>query len=374
MAEATLDLRGAPRAAAYAQVDAHLDAVLEGITDRVAIMSTMSAVLHHAFGFLWTGFYQVAVPGRQLVVGPYQGTLGCLTIEFGRGVCGRAAETGRTIVVPDVQEFPDHIVCDARAQSEIVVPVFGPGIELIAVLDIDSETKDTFGDEDAAGLEMLVQRFARLKTGYSDRINHALAFAAKHHDQQVRRGTRLPYVTAAPNVAVILSRYGRDDDTVVAGVLRDVVQDYVRDGAAEDVLNARVGEKFGAAVLDALSNVVERRNDDEYVELSSDERRADLLDRIGGADERGKWVIAAVMLHAAGTLLADLSRTSFPDDVVSQANALAGGDGALPWFHNVYIRLVQTGFEAPIMDELGAMIATLGTRSLHLPKGAPRLR
>src|SRR6185312_13745933 len=148
-------------------------------------------------------------------------------------------------------------------------------------------------------------------TGYSDRISHALAFAAKHHDQQVRRGTRLPYVTAAPNVAVILSRYDRDDDTVVSGVLRDVVQDYVRDGASVEMLDARIGEKFGPALL----GVVERRQDDDGVEMSPEERRADLVNRLAAADERGRWVMAAVVAHAAGTLLADLSRTSFPGTV-----------------------------------------------------------
>ncbi len=160
MAEVTLDLRGMPRPAAYAELDAHLDAVLEGISDRIAIMATMAAVLHHGFGFLWTGFYQVLEPGRRLVVGPYQGTLGCLTIEFGRGVCGRAAATGRTVVVPDVREFADHIVCDARARSEIVVPVFDDARALIAVLDIDADTAGAFGDDDAAGLERVVKRFA----------------------------------------------------------------------------------------------------------------------------------------------------------------------------------------------------------------------
>jgi len=161
MAELTLDLRGVPRSAAYADLDAHLDAVLEGIHDRVAVMATMSAVLHHGFGFLWTGFYRVLDPGRLLVVGPYQGTLGCLTIEFGRGVCGQAAATRRTMVVPDVREFPGHIVCDARSRSEIVVPVFDERRDLIAVLDIDAETVHAFGDDDAAGLELLVRRFAR---------------------------------------------------------------------------------------------------------------------------------------------------------------------------------------------------------------------
>jgi len=135
--------------------------VLEGIHDRVAVMATMSAVLHHGFGFLWTGFYRVLDPGRLLVVGPYQGTLGCLTIEFGRGVCGHAAAARRTVVVPDVREFPGHIVCDARSRSEIVVPVFDERRDLIAVLDIDAETVHAFGDDDAAGLELLVRRFAR---------------------------------------------------------------------------------------------------------------------------------------------------------------------------------------------------------------------
>lgn len=161
MAEVTLDLRGVPRPAAYTELDAHLDAVLEGIHDRIAIMATLAAVLHHAFGFLWTGFYQVLEPGRRLIVGPYQGTLGCLTIDVGRGVCGRAAATGRTIVVPDVRAFPDHIVCDARSRSEIVVPVFDEARTLIAVLDIDADTVGAFGEADVAGLERLMNRFAR---------------------------------------------------------------------------------------------------------------------------------------------------------------------------------------------------------------------
>lgn len=163
MAEATLDVRGVPRPAAYAEIDAHLDAVLEGVHDRIAVMATMAAVLHHGFGFLWTGFYQVVDPGRLLIVGPYQGTLGCLTIEFGHGVCGQAAATQRTIVVPDVREYPGHIVCDARSRSEIVVPVFDERHIVIAVLDIDADIVRGFGDDDAAGLEILVRRFARLE-------------------------------------------------------------------------------------------------------------------------------------------------------------------------------------------------------------------
>ena len=82
-------------------------------------------------------------------------------------------------------------------------------------------------------------------TGYSDRINHALAFAAKHHDQQVRKGTRLPYLTHPANVALILTRYGRDDQTVVAGILHDVIEDCVREAYSREMLEQRVGDKFG---------------------------------------------------------------------------------------------------------------------------------
>lgn len=211
-------------------------------------------------------------------------------------------------------------------------------------------------------------------TGYSDRISHALAFAAKHHDQQVRRGTRLPYLTAAPNVAVILSRYDCDDDTVVSGVLRDVVQDYVRDGASAEMLDARIGEKFGPAVLASLLGVVERRQDDDGVEMSPDERRADLLNRLAAADERGRWVMAAIMVHAAGTLLADLSRTSFPATVWAHATDGAGRDSTMRWFHGVRQRLTVAGFAAPIMTELGEMLASLDERAARLERGGAGLR
>jgi GAF domain-containing protein len=159
MAEVTLDLRGLPKAEAYAELKQHVRAVLEGIDDPIAGMSTMSCLLHHAFGHLWTGFYRVVTPGRLLRVGPYQGTLGCLEIQFGKGVCGTSAARGETVVVPDVHAFPGHITCDGRSASEIVVPVFGKNRELIAVLDIDSEHKATFDDVDRRELEELMKWF-----------------------------------------------------------------------------------------------------------------------------------------------------------------------------------------------------------------------
>lgn len=159
MAEITLDLRSIPKAEAYDQLDAHLASVLAGIDDEIAGMATVSCLVHHAFGHLWTGFYRVVEPGRLLRVGPYQGTLGCLEIAFGSGVCGTAAAERRTVIVPDVERFPGHIACDGRARSEIVVPVFGADGSLRAVFDVDSEHLATFDDEDAAGLERLLRWF-----------------------------------------------------------------------------------------------------------------------------------------------------------------------------------------------------------------------
>lgn len=163
MAEITLDVRSLTKAEAYAELAQHIEAVLDGMTDEIAAMATMSCLLHHGFGHLWTGFYRVVEPGRLLRVGPYQGTLGCLEIAFGKGVCGTAAAERRTVVVPDVEQFPGHIACDGRSRSEIVVPVHGPDGALIAVLDIDSEHLATFDEEDGVALERLMGWFRRAR-------------------------------------------------------------------------------------------------------------------------------------------------------------------------------------------------------------------
>ena len=161
MAEVTPDLRSLPKRRAYAELETQLDAVLAGIDDEVAAMATISALLHHGFGHLWTGFYRVVEPERLLRVGPYQGTLGCMEIEFGKGVCGTAAARRATVIVDDVSRFPGHIACDPRARSEIVVPVVGRSGALLAVLDIDADRLGAFDDEDRRSLEHLVARFAR---------------------------------------------------------------------------------------------------------------------------------------------------------------------------------------------------------------------
>ena len=159
MSEITLDVRHLPKPDAYAELERHMASVLAGIDDEIAVMATLSCLLHHGFGHLWTGFYRVVEPGRLLRVGPYQGTLGCLEIAFGRGVCGTAAAERRTVVVPDVEAFPGHIACDGRSRSEIVVPVLRPDGTLLAVLDIDSERPATFDDADRAALERIIARF-----------------------------------------------------------------------------------------------------------------------------------------------------------------------------------------------------------------------
>jgi GAF domain-containing protein len=161
MAEVTHDLRSLPRVEAYELLDEQLRHVLAGIDDRIAAMATIAALVHHGFGHLWTGFYQVVASGTLLRVGPYQGTLGCLEIPFGQGVCGAAAARRETIIVPDVQAFEGHIVCDARARSEIVVPVFDSDNALIAILDVDSADVGSFTDQDANGLEQIVTLFSR---------------------------------------------------------------------------------------------------------------------------------------------------------------------------------------------------------------------
>ena len=144
------------KAEAYQDVRKQIAAVIAGETSRTARFATASCLLREMFGerFFWTGFYEVD-PARpdMLVVGPYQGTMGCLRIPFGKGVCGAAAATGETQLVEDVHAFPGHIACDSRSNSEIVVPVRDRDGNLVAILDIDSTEFGAFDAEDQAGLE-----------------------------------------------------------------------------------------------------------------------------------------------------------------------------------------------------------------------------
>ena len=197
-------------------------------------------------------------------------------------------------------------------------------------------------------------------TGYSDRINHAFAYAAKHHDREVRKGTRLPYLTQPANVALILTRYGQDEDTVVAGILHDVVEDCLREGWTPEMLDERVAAKFGDAALAAAVAVTRRKYDDDGVELSRDDVRADCLARLAAATESARWVFAADKVHHAGSLLADLRRTFDPEAAWSR---LPGGRAAvLQWNRDALARLRAVGFAAPIVDELAALVDALEER------------
>lgn len=156
-----LDASAAEKRATYERVRASIDALLDGEDDWVAAMATVVCELHHGFdAYDWTGFYR-AVSSELLVIGPYQGGHGCLRIPFARGVCGAAARTGETQLVPDVHAFADHIACSSSTLSEIVVPVRAPDGRVLAVLDVDSNAPAAFDELDREALESLCAELGR---------------------------------------------------------------------------------------------------------------------------------------------------------------------------------------------------------------------
>jgi len=149
------------KAIRYKELAAEIESVTAGETSMTARYATASCLLAEAFRprFFWTGFYVVdLLKENELVVGPYQGTLGCLRIPFGRGVCGAVAASQESLIVPDVHAFDGHIACDSATNSEIVVPVFDAEGKLAAVLDVDSTEHEAFDEEDRLGLERICQR------------------------------------------------------------------------------------------------------------------------------------------------------------------------------------------------------------------------
>lgn len=193
--------------------------------------------------------------------------------------------------------------------------------------------------------------------GYSDRINHAFAFAAKHHDQQVRKGTRLPYLTHPANVAIILTRYGRDEETVVAGILHDLIEGCVREGWSQEKLEERIGSKFGNSVLATAMSVAQRRVDDDGIELAHDERKSDYLARLALATEDALWVAAAHNLHNISSILSDVRRTAFPETVWGRF--AAGKHGTVQAYVDIAARLQEIGFTGEIAAELKTAIEEL---------------
>ena len=141
----------------YAQLAAQARGLLHGESDRIANAANLSALVYHALPKLnWAGFY--FYDGRELVVGPFQGQPACVRIALDKGVCGAAASSRQTQVVPDVHAFPGHIACDSASNSEIVVPLVKNG-ELIGVFDIDSPVFDRFDADDQRGLEEIARIF-----------------------------------------------------------------------------------------------------------------------------------------------------------------------------------------------------------------------
>lgn len=136
----------------YALLYEQIIALLEDETDEVARMANMASMIHFTFGFFWTGFYRVV--GEELVLGPFQGPLACMRIRHGKGVCGSAWAEAKTLVVPDVDQFPGHIACSSLSRSEIVVPLWREG-QVWGVLDIDSKELATFDETDQAWLEKI---------------------------------------------------------------------------------------------------------------------------------------------------------------------------------------------------------------------------
>lgn len=153
-----LEISNGTKAERYALLTRHIEAVVAGETDMIARMANVASMIHHTFGFWWTGFYRTV--GNELVLGPFQGALACTRIAFGRGVCGTAWRDEQTIVVPDVEQFEGHIACSSASRSEIVVPLRQNGV-IIGVLDIDSCELATFDATDREWLERIVECITR---------------------------------------------------------------------------------------------------------------------------------------------------------------------------------------------------------------------
>lgn len=147
--------QGASKARMWATLLPQLKALIDADPDPIARMANVASAIATTFGHLWVGFYRV-VDG-ELVLGPFQGPLACTRIRRGRGVCGTAWAEKRTLVVPDVEQFPGHIACSSSSRSEIVVPIFGSDGEVSGVIDIDSSQLATFDDTDAACLQQLAK-------------------------------------------------------------------------------------------------------------------------------------------------------------------------------------------------------------------------
>ena len=238
----------------------------EGERDREAMMANTAALIHEAFGFWWTGFYRVV--GEELVLGPFQGPVACSRIPFGRGVCGTAWQLQRTLVVPDVEQFPGHIACSSASRSEIVVPLICHD-RVVAVLDIDSEHLATFDETDQAGLEKIAEVLAPLYFDIDNfQSNHgkidertkqdlkkAENLAREAHQGQTDK-SGADYIGHPLRV----STRCKSPEAKIAGLLHDTIEDtYVTPQLLKDM-------GFGDEIVDAVL-ALSRRADETYAEF-----------------------------------------------------------------------------------------------------------
>ncbi len=204
-----------------------------------------------------------------------------------------------------------------------------------------------------------------MSRGYSDAINHAFAFAAVHHEGQKRKGTRLPYLTHLANVALILGRYSRDEETIIAAILHDVVEDCKAHGR-EEHCNA-IERKFGGAVLADVLSVTKPEADGDGRPLRPAEMKSGYIRQVVKGSHRAKWVCAADKLHNASSIISELDRR--PPDEVWQLFKLPKGETAA-FYRQVFEALRESGFDEPIMTELEETVIVLERRAqVLMPTG-----
>lgn len=154
MAESLAFSKTTNRQKIYDEIAPQIEALVAGETDLVANLANITAALKEAFGFFWVGFY--VKKENQLVLSAFQGSIACTRIDFDKGVCGHCYTIKETVIVPNVDEFPGHIVCSSASKSEIVLPIFDGANEVFAVLDVDSDKLNDFSQTDADGLRKIV--------------------------------------------------------------------------------------------------------------------------------------------------------------------------------------------------------------------------
>jgi (p)ppGpp synthase/HD superfamily hydrolase len=196
-----------------------------------------------------------------------------------------------------------------------------------------------------------------MKRAYSDLVNHAFAYASLHPPGKMRKGTRVPYITHPANLAVILARYGCDEETIAAGILHDVVEDCEEPGHTRTGHLQKIEEKFGADVRSAVETVTHQETDEDGRKLGRAERDAGYLASLGEGDERALWVCAADKLHNSRAILSDLDRTE--DSAAFWARFSIGPEESIRWYRRVLERLRELGFDAPIVSELAEAVEAL---------------